>query len=55
MEPLSGSFEPSEEVDDMQWVPTGIAGRVLSYEHDRLLLDNAVGPVLEDQLVAARA
>jgi 8-oxo-dGTP diphosphatase len=55
MEPLSGSFEPSEEVDDMQWVPIGIAGRVLSYEHDRVLLDNAVGPVLEDQLVAARA
>jgi 8-oxo-dGTP diphosphatase len=38
MEPLEGEFEPTDEVDDMQWVPIGLARHVLTYEHDRELL-----------------
>ena len=55
MEPLAGDFEPTEEVDDMQWVPMDLAGKVLSYEHDRFLLARAVPPVLAEQVFAARA
>ena len=55
MEPLAGVFEPTEEVDDMQWVSIEIAGRVLSYEHDRVLLARDVPPLLAQQVFAARA
>jgi 8-oxo-dGTP pyrophosphatase MutT (NUDIX family) len=55
MEPLDGVFAPTEEVDDMQWVPLGIADRVLSYEHDRVLLAKAIRPALADRLFAVRA
>jgi 8-oxo-dGTP pyrophosphatase MutT (NUDIX family) len=43
MEPLDGSFTPSNEVDEMRWVPAGEAARVLSYEHDRELLREITG------------
>jgi 8-oxo-(d)GTP phosphatase len=33
-----GSFTPSEEVDELRWVPVDEAGRMLSYTHDRNLL-----------------
>ena len=43
MEPLDGEFAPSHEVDEMRWVPTSEAGRLLSYEHDRELLRQVTG------------
>jgi 8-oxo-dGTP diphosphatase len=55
MEPLTGSFKASEEVDDMQWVPIGISGKILSYEHDRVLLEKTVVPLLAKHPVAAEA
>jgi len=55
MEPLEGEFEPTEEVADMQWVPLVLARRVLTYEHDRELLERNVAPALAARLVAARA
>jgi len=55
MEPLTGTFERTEEVDDMQWVSIDLAGTVLSYGHDRFLLARSVPPVLAEQVLAARA
>jgi 8-oxo-dGTP pyrophosphatase MutT (NUDIX family) len=45
MEPLEGEFEPSEEVDDMQWVSVELARIVLSYDHDRALLQKVTAPI----------
>ncbi len=33
-----GHFEPSEEVDEMRWLPAAEAADLLSYPHDRTLL-----------------
>jgi len=43
MEPLDGSFSPSNEVDEMRWLPAGEARDVLTYEHDRALLRELTG------------
>jgi 8-oxo-dGTP diphosphatase len=34
-----GPFAPSEEVDELRWVPAAEAGALLSYAHDRALVD----------------
>lgn len=39
MRVLSGRFQPNSEVDAARWVGVTEAGRMLSYEHDRSLLD----------------
>jgi 8-oxo-dGTP pyrophosphatase MutT (NUDIX family) len=54
MEPLEGEFEPTDEVDDMQWVPIDLARHVLTYEHDRRLLEVAV-TLLSGRTLLARA
>jgi 8-oxo-dGTP diphosphatase len=41
MHPLGGSFEPTDEVDELRWVPLERAGDVLDYEHDRELVESA--------------
>jgi 8-oxo-dGTP diphosphatase len=38
MRALDGRFEPSDEVDEVRWVPLDDAGRELSYDHDREVL-----------------
>ena len=43
MEPLDGEFVPSDEVDQVRWLSTADAGRLLSYEHDRELLRQVSG------------
>jgi 8-oxo-dGTP diphosphatase len=43
MEPLDGAFVPSHEVDEVRWLSTGDADRLLSYEHDRELLREVSG------------
>jgi 8-oxo-dGTP pyrophosphatase MutT (NUDIX family) len=43
MEPIDGEFAPSNEVDEMRWLPVADAGRLLSYEHDRVLLREVSG------------
>jgi 8-oxo-dGTP diphosphatase len=48
MTPAAGTLGPANEVDDARWVPLGEAPMLLSYEHDRHLLDGwhpAVGEV----------
>lgn len=39
MRPDGGSFRPSDEVDELRWVDLGDVDDLLSYEHDRVLLD----------------
>jgi hypothetical protein len=42
MEPLGGEFVPSHEVDELRWVAPADAPALLSYEHDRALLREAL-------------
>jgi 8-oxo-dGTP diphosphatase len=39
MTPAAGTLGPANEVDDARWVPLQEAGTLLTYEHDRHLLD----------------
>jgi 8-oxo-dGTP diphosphatase len=42
MEPgLDDGFEPNDEVDELRWVSPDAAERLLSYERDLVLLDEA--------------
>ena len=43
MEPLGGEFVPSDEVDELRWVSPADATELLSYDHDRALLQEVVG------------
>ena len=38
MRPLGGRFTPTDEVDELRWLPMDRAQALLSYEHDRMLL-----------------
>jgi 8-oxo-dGTP pyrophosphatase MutT (NUDIX family) len=38
MEPLSGTFLPNDEVDEIRWVAPGDAVGLLSYDRDLVLL-----------------
>jgi 8-oxo-dGTP pyrophosphatase MutT (NUDIX family) len=38
MAPVSGTFVPNDEVDEIRWLGLAQAGRLLSYERDRDLL-----------------
>lgn len=44
MKPLEGEFEPGEEVDELRWIDLDGASALLSYEHDRDLVREALGP-----------
>jgi 8-oxo-dGTP pyrophosphatase MutT (NUDIX family) len=39
MQPGSGQFKPSDEVDKLLWLPIAEAKEMLTYPHDRELLD----------------
>jgi ADP-ribose pyrophosphatase YjhB (NUDIX family) len=38
MRPVSGEFEPTDEVDELRWLRPADAAEALSYEHDRSLV-----------------
>jgi 8-oxo-dGTP pyrophosphatase MutT (NUDIX family) len=38
MRPVSGEFEPNDEVDEVRWMPVDEANELLSYDHDRHLV-----------------
>ena len=40
MRVLAGSFAPNDEVDELRWVPPDRAARLLSYRHDRELVQS---------------
>jgi 8-oxo-dGTP diphosphatase len=39
MEPVGGTFVPSDEVDRVEWLPVDEAVERLTYAHDRAVLD----------------
>jgi 8-oxo-dGTP diphosphatase len=39
MEPLSGEFSPNSEIDEIRWLPVGDALALLSYDHDRPVVE----------------
>jgi 8-oxo-dGTP diphosphatase len=39
----AGSFRPNHEVDAVEWLPPDVARARLTYEHDRDVLDAALG------------
>jgi 8-oxo-dGTP pyrophosphatase MutT (NUDIX family) len=41
MRPVTGRFEPTDEVDELRWVPLERAGELLDYERDRELVASA--------------
>ncbi|MGH2733860.1 MAG: NUDIX hydrolase [Actinomycetota bacterium] len=38
MRTLGGGFSPTDEVDELRWLPPAEAAGLLTYEHDRMLL-----------------
>jgi 8-oxo-dGTP diphosphatase len=45
MEPVSGSFEPHSEVDELRWVDRETADDLLTYPHDKALVHEAIRQV----------
>jgi 8-oxo-(d)GTP phosphatase len=45
MDPDGGTFVPGDEVDELRWVPADDAGDLLTYDHDRNVLDRALARV----------
>jgi 8-oxo-dGTP diphosphatase len=39
LEPRDGEFVPGTEVDEIRWMPPAQAAALLTYDHDRDLLD----------------
>jgi 8-oxo-dGTP diphosphatase len=42
MEPVDGQFEPHGEVDELRWVSVDEADRLLTYEHDKEIVHEAL-------------
>ena len=40
---LKGDFAPNDEVDELRWVTLDRARRLLSYQHDRALVQSLLG------------
>ena len=47
MNAVGGSFQPNSEVDEARWVGLSEAARLLSYEHDRSMLEELMEEELE--------
>jgi 8-oxo-dGTP diphosphatase len=47
MQPTGGVFAPTAEVDELRWLPLAEAGRLLSYSHDRELLESVQTPLVK--------
>jgi 8-oxo-dGTP diphosphatase len=45
MQPVDGAFEPTAEVDELRWSTLADAVRLLSYSHDRDLLESLQTPL----------
>jgi 8-oxo-dGTP diphosphatase len=48
MTPVEGGFQPNPEVDALRWVTTGDATALLTYEHDRRVLERLLEVVPEE-------
>ena len=40
MQPVEGTFMPSDEVDEIRWLTRAEAAVLLSYQRDQILLDS---------------
>src|SRR3954451_21780338 len=38
MQAVRGEFRPNDEVDDVRWTPIALVGRLLTYEHDLVVV-----------------
>ena len=47
MTPVAGSFTPTHEVDEVRWLPLADARELVTYTHDRQLLDRVAAEGLE--------
>jgi 8-oxo-dGTP diphosphatase len=45
MEPVSGSFAPNAEIDEIRWLPVVEVMEILSYDHDRPVVEAFEPPV----------
>jgi 8-oxo-dGTP diphosphatase len=43
MTPTSGAFGPNDEVDELKWLPAAEALGLLTHEHDRSVIEAAIG------------
>lgn len=43
MQAVGGAFEPTDEVDEIRWLPPAEARSLLTYGHDRALVDELGG------------
>lgn len=41
---VDGSFTPNDEVDEVRWVPTELAGSLLTYDRDADVVAELAGP-----------
>jgi 8-oxo-dGTP diphosphatase len=48
MTPVEGRFHPTAEVDELRWLPTDQAIRLLTYDRDRSILRSASSPADAD-------
>ncbi|MGD1011077.1 MAG: NUDIX hydrolase [Acidimicrobiales bacterium] len=48
MQPADGAFQPTAEVDELRWLPIAEALQLLSYSHDRDLLESVQVPLTTD-------
>jgi 8-oxo-dGTP diphosphatase len=54
MTPEEGTFEPSDEVDELRWLRLDEADRVLSYPHDRDVLRSVIEPGTQPPIYVVR-
>lgn len=43
MTPRAGKFQPNDEVDELRWLAAGEATALLTHEHDRAIVEAAIG------------
>lgn len=44
MQPVSGEFSPTAEIDEVRWLPVAEALELLSYDHDRPVIEGLEPP-----------
>jgi 8-oxo-dGTP diphosphatase len=49
MQPTEGAFSPNPEVDELRWLPIPAAVAILSYPHDRQLLESVHTPLAKPE------
>lgn len=53
MDPIEGSFQPHDEVDELRWLSGKEADELLTYEHDRELVARALKSARRRRIIQA--